>query len=632
MLTNRGKISQLLVQIFGLLLLYSATRFIFWINNSAEFEGSFTSVGGAFFYGMRFDIAAICMINLPFILFSLIPVPFRSNTKYLAFLKSLFIISNSFFLLLNLVDAAYFPFIHKRMQFDAFLFLGGDKGSEFYKLVPAFLFQFWYLWLAFIVMVVFLFWVYNRSTIFSKSQAPTFRKYIEGSVVLIVFLGLSVIALRGGLQLRPLKIINAAEMSDARYAPLLLNSPFSVVSTFKKRRLEEKNYFPESEMDQSAIGIHTAPVKTGFTKENVVVIIIESFSKNRLGLFNDKIKTPFLDSLAGRSALFVNGFANAKESVQGIPAVLASIPSWQDDAYIFSPYSSNRISSFAGILRNEGYTSSFFHGGTNGTMGFTAFCKLAGFDQYFGREEFNDESEYDGYWGIWDEPFLQYMAEKLSEMRQPFISSVFTLTPHHPFVIPEKYKDRFKSDLNPAIACMEYLDYSLSQFFNRIKSSEWYNNTLFIITADHTAPASQEEIFHPLNEYRIPILFHRANGSLTAINSTFANQIDILPSAMHLMNYPASYFSLGNNLFSESCPSYTVNYNSGVYQLIDSAYCYQFNGVSGIGLFNWKTDPALENNLIANAPKEKLMFCDTQLKKRIQAFNRAMVRNTMTLH
>ena len=163
-------------------------------------------------------------------------------------------------------------------------------------------------------------------------------------------------------------------------------------------------------------------------KKNVFVIILESFSSEHIGALTHQIGnkntdfTPFLDSLAEKSLVF-EGFANGKRSIEGIPAILASLPTWMTEDFITSQYSSNKFNSLASILKAEGYNTSFFHGGKNGTMGFDAFSKSAGFEFYYGKNEYPDQSDFDGSWGISDEPYLQYIAKTLNTTPEPFLGS-----------------------------------------------------------------------------------------------------------------------------------------------------------------------------------------------------------------
>ena len=95
------------------------------------------------------------------------------------------------------------------------------------------------------------------------------------------------------------------------------------------------------------------------------------------------------------------------------------------------------------LLQKEGYHTSFFHGAKNGSMYFDQFMRTAGVKEFFGLNEYPNQDDYDGTWGIWDEPMLQWMSSKLNGFKQPFFSSIFSLTSHHPFVVPVKYRDQF---------------------------------------------------------------------------------------------------------------------------------------------------------------------------------------------
>ncbi len=620
----------LLLQFIVLLALYFLCRILFVALNKTELNVTFSvDTILLFIKAIRFDVSAIFMANSLFIVLIFLPIPITFNKYYLAFLKWLFLITNGLFLLLNLIDVAYFPFIHKRMQADVFLFLNGDKGFDFFTLLPKFLAQFWYLLVLFILFISILYKSYQYSHSYKEQAATTFKNFLYSFVAFLVYAGIAILGIRGGFQMKPIDLIHASEMAEIRNIPAILNTPFTVIKTIDKKSLPQVNYFSAKEMNQWNNGLHLPISNNEFSKENVVIIVIESLSKKYVGMLNGKGKTPFIDSLLNESLLFTNGFANAKESIQGIPAVTASIPSLQDEPFIFSPYSTNKITSLANLLKKKGYNTSFFHGGTNGTMGFDSYSKLAGFDQYYGRTEFNNDEEYAGSWGIWDEPFLQYMVQNLTKTQQPFFSTVFTLNPHHPFKIPEKYAAKFKQDGPDILKCISYIDYALSKFFESAKKQAWFNNTLFVITADHTSPFTENDKVNQMDDYRIPIAFYKPNGTLKGLNSSIANQIDILPTILDLMKYPEPYFSYGNNLLNTSKEKFAVTYNGGVYQYIDSSYCYHFNGERAIGLYNWRADTSLAKNLLLTKPVPDFHLQDQQLKKMIQWYNSSMNNNKM---
>src|SRR5690606_14279042 len=139
------------------------------------------------------------------------------------------------------------------------------------------------------------------------------------------------------------------------------------------------------------------------------------------------------------------------------------------------------------LLGEKGYETAFFHGAPNGSMGFSAYMQLAGIKNYYGKNEYNNDDDFDGIWGIWDEPFMQFMAKKLDTFKQPFFSSFFSLSSHHPFKVPEHYAGKFPKGQLPLHEPIGYVDNALRQFFNTASKSEWYKNTLFVIVADHAS-------------------------------------------------------------------------------------------------------------------------------------------------
>jgi phosphoglycerol transferase MdoB-like AlkP superfamily enzyme len=634
MYTTRSTTYRLLYQLALLVLVYFVCRLLFVVVHFSSLN--VTSVLGCiklFVFGLKFDAPAILITNSLYVVITLLTAPFVLHRYFYVVLNYLFIVVNSCAILVNLIDIGYFPFIHKRMQFDAFLFLDGSKGNDFYRLLPTFLLQYWYLLFVLVLLIYGLIKGYNKTLTPLVKVPHSVKHYLLHILTFVVMAGLSIIAIRGGLQLRPISIISASELTEVQNIPALLNSPFSIINTISQERLKEINYYSSKEMRGAFSGVIQPKVKGKFIRQNVVIIIVEGLSSNYLSYNNGQVHTPFLDSLCNQSLVFTNGFANATESVQGIPAVLSGTPSWQEEPFIFSPYSSNRITSLANLLKPKGYTSSFFHGGTNGTMGFDSYCKLAEFDNYYGRTEYANEADYDGNWGIWDEPYLQYVSDKLSATKQPFVGAVFTLNTHHPFTIPTKYKQRFKTKGHPNLACVQYLDYSLAQFFKKAKKTKWFKNTIFVITADHTGPFTEPRISNILNaNYKIPIVFYSPRGYLKGKNSTIANQIDILPTVMHLLNYPAKYYTLGKNLFNKQVEHFSINYNGGIYQYIDTSYIYHFNGRNGIGFYNWKLDSLYTNNMLnAVTDTNLLKHRADNLKKMIQLYTNSMINNEMNI-
>ena len=195
--------------------------------------------------------------------------------------------------------------------------------------------------------------------------------------------------------------------------------------------------------------------------------------------------TPFLDSLISVSKTFTVSIADGHKSIEAMPSVLASIPSLETP-YIISPYANNTIQGLAELLGNKGYYTAFFHGAPNGSMGFDSFSKMAGFQDYYGKDQYPNPEDFDGVWGIWDEPFFKFFEHKLDNFKRPFFVSIFSVSSHHPFKVPEKYEGKFKKGPVPILQTIGYTDMALREFFNAASKEPWFDSTLFVLTADHT--------------------------------------------------------------------------------------------------------------------------------------------------
>lgn len=618
--------------IAALLLMYVVVRVIF-IYNVSSTAGEHISFSNYLIYiwnGLRFDIAGLSVLNSLFILLYFFPHGFTESKWMKSGSLYLFIITNALGLLVSIGDIVYYPYVQKRLQADTFLYLTGEKGDDVYTILPIFILGNWPLILLFLLML-FVKIKYSKRILGRAIHLPLHVKdYLVATVSYLLLIGFCVLGIRGGGQMKPLDIIHASEMVPAKEVQYILNTPFTITKTLDKWSLSPVNYFPMEAYSSCELPIFVPTTKDKFEAKNVVIIIVESLSKSYLSHFNGTSETPFLDSLFSKSIVFNNAYANAKESIQGIPAVVASIPSWQDDSYIFSQYANNQVQSIASLLKPYGYRSYFFHGAGKGSMGFDAFTASVGFDIYVAKEDYPNKDEFDGAWGIWDEPFLQYMNNQISKEKKPFVSVMFTLSNHHPYSIPAKYGNRFKIKGHPINTTVNYTDFALQQFFEKAKKEAWFNNTLFVITADHTGPNTGVNLTNK-KDMSIPIVFYQPNSSLRGERDDVANQIDVMPSILDILHYNKPYYSLGKSLFKNDCNRYSINYKGGLYHCYSKEYCYQFNGETCVGFYNINKDPLFKNNLQKdNTYNKALIEHQTYLKKQIQTFNQSMIKNTMT--
>jgi arylsulfatase A-like enzyme len=559
-----------------------------------------------------------------FILLSLLPVNWFFSAAYQALLRWIFAICNSLFIGFNCVDIGYFPFVRKRSTADLLEQIGGE--SDIPSLLPQFFKDFWGVFLLFFLLIIAMMLLYRRIKLPSSTSRYAFSRSKQWLTILLLFLGSSglvVLAVRGGFQRVPITIVDAGALANPDEVPLVLNTPFTIIKSIEEKSLQEYNFFPPAQLKS----IYD-PVKhykdSVFKKQNVIVLILESFAKEYTKLGRKSV-TPFLDSLMDHSLVCTNAFSNGSKSIEGIPAILSGIPTLMEDPFINSTYSFNDQSSIAYLLGKEGYQTAFFHGGINGTMNFDAWATLAGYGSYFGKNEYNNNDDFDNFWGIWDEPFLQYSVKKMNEFHQPFHSAIFTLSSHHPYRIPKKYKNKFPKGYLENSESITYADYALKLFFGSAKKTSWYSNTLFVITADHGSLSTDPFYSNVIGNQSIPILFFRPGDSLKGVHKEVFSQIDILPSVMALLGYNKPFFSFGES-FNANKHGNDYFYANTTHYLFGDSMLFCFNSPKLSEVYNYKRDSTLNKHLRNQNPKLDSIAA-RGFRAFIQTYNQTLIHN-----
>lgn len=626
---------RVLLQVLLLLACYFISRCIFTLLNMEYFSGLKTwEFFRIAFMSTRFDISIILLLNLPYIILLTLPLPVWRMPRWTHLLQVLFILVNTVAFTFELSDWAYFPFTLKRATGDVLDMI--SRKGDFFNLLPHFIVDYWYVPLALIILVLLLVRVNRhivaRTPLNLKPQfSNTSRLVLAQMAVFLLVAGFCILGIRGGAQPMPLNNSHATEVAASRYVPVVLNTPFSIASSLFKQRLDDLHYYTDEELKK-----YYDPVKRynnrPFRSKNVVVIIVESLSRQFTALSPRKSYTPFLDSLMQQSLVCTQAYANALHSAEGIPAIIAGIPSLMDEPVTTSYYATNTITAMPRLLKKKGYSTAFYHGGTNGTMAFDVFCVNAGFDNYYGRSEYDNEADYDGAWGIWDEPFLQYFAKSISQTQQPFFASVFTLTSHDPFKIPGKYHDAFPKGPLPVQQCIAYTDMSLRKFFEAASKEPWYNNTLFVITADHCALMTEDERDHlNLGFYTIPIVYYApGDPTLKGTVNDVTQQIDILPSVMDYLGYDKPFFAFGNSVFSPAQHRFTINEQSNGYKfLADEILLKSPKGLTVSETFDFRTDSFCYFNIHGKQEDTLTAKAEPYYKAFLQLYRTALNNNKM---
>jgi phosphoglycerol transferase MdoB-like AlkP superfamily enzyme len=561
-------------------------------------------------HGLAFDTTAILYVNALFIIFSILPLVVNTKNGYQKFLFYLYFSTNIIAYSTNFIDFIYYRYNFGRST----IAMTDSVAHESNKMLLFldFLVNYWHVFLLFFVCIFL--WIYLYEKVKINNEKVVFNlKYAINSIFGFLFIViLCVGGIRGDFKksTRPINLIDASRyVKNSSQADVVLNTPFAIFRTMFSNNFKKVNLVSQAAIDSLIVPIkqyHNNPP----TKPNIVIFILESNGREYFGSFNKDMNipnyegyTPFIDSLAQHSLIFTNAYSNGYKSIHAVSSVLAGIPSFKD-AFTSSPYPKQKTESLVSTLESEGYTTSFYHGAPNGSMGFLGYVNILGVNQYYGKTEYNNDTDFDGVWGIWDEPFFQYFNTSLSKEKQPFMATLFSVSSHEPYKVPAKYEGKFPSGHVNIHKTIGYTDFALKQFFNKARHEPWFNNTIFVLVGDHGNTIYYDEYKKEFNKNAVAMLIYSPNGKYVGVDKDFAQQIDIYPTILDMIGYKKPFRSWGRSLVGDTkVPPFVVRYSAQRYQFMSGNYICTFDGRKAIGFYD-KSDKGMEHNLMANRNPE----------------------------
>lgn len=621
------------------------TRIVFYVVNWNTFAPyqSWQLLWSELHGALTFDVSALLYVNALWLVMSLLPLHGKESRRSQQVIKWIFVVTNAIALGSNIIDSVYFGYTGRRSTVTVFSEFANER-----NIAAIFVSEFvrhWYLVIAFAALVWALWKLYITPRVVGSRH---WQYYVSQLAAAAIATPLAIVGIRGSVTAgtRPITVSNANQWVNRPIeAALVLNTPFSIIRSIGKKVFVTPAYMTMQEMQATYSPVH--PPATGTPAQckdyNVVVLIVESMGKEYIGSLNPQLDggkykgyMPFLDSLITRSLTYQYSYANGRKSMDAMPSVLSGIP-MMVETFFLTPASLNDLNGLPSMLKTMGYSSAFFHGGHNISMGFSAFAHHIGYEKYYGLDEYCTSKKYggmndfDGKWAIWDEPFLQYMLDVLETQPQPFVASAFTASSHHPYNIPKQYRDSLHDEGGLEIhKCVRYTDMALRRFFERAAKQPWYHHTIFVLVADHTNQNKHDVYKTDLGLYSIPIIFFTPDGTLTPQLNTesIAQQTDITPTLLHLLGYKKPYLAFGCDLLSTPPEqTWAFNYNGGIYQYLKGDLMLQWDGEKTVGLYEFKRDPLLLHNMVGNRPEQAAM--EIAVKALIQQYMWRMNENKL---
>ncbi len=514
-----------------------------------------------------------------------------------------YLIPNGAGLLLSICDAYYYPYSKSRITLTDFIMV---KDSSISNLFLDILIESRLGILLFAFLLFFLFLVYRctRFLWLQRIENSSRDLVLSLSAVLLTAV-LSVYFLRGrsfSAGSTPLSMNDAfMYTNEPLEASIILSNPFCLIRTIRKGAgLPAHRFFSDKTASDlyptTGMQHKNAPLQLK-EKPNVMLIILESFGAahshalSSSSAYNGQGCMPFLDSLMTKSYNFTNAYQNGRRSVDALPAIWNSIPSFSHH-FLSLP---NSIASYEGLplmMKRMGYRPVFFHGSVRESMGFVSFGEINGIEDFFMREDYEKilgPDDFDGKWGIWDHKFFPFVHDRLNNIAQegrPFFATLFTLSSHHPFKIPAEKLSQYKEGNMPIHKVIRYSDDALRDFFTSVSSEPWFDNTLFIITADHSSGSAEELYQHQPYAFQVPLLFYYPGGNWKAADNRVMQHMDVMPTVLDLLGCEKPYFGFGRSHFEKmKTDHFAVNYADGLYNCTFDDYSYSFDGEAFIGKY-----------------------------------------------
>ncbi len=603
-------IRRLSLLIFPTFLTFLVFRSLFLWKYWEHFEKfSFGELTQAFLHGIRFDFGAIAMTLgvLGLVLFWL-------KGRLLVFFYFLCSLIWSGVLLMSVADLICYGVSHQRISFE--IFTSKDNlGAAFLGVWDS------YRLASIITILCMLGGIYAYTAcgkVMARLDTPIhwFKRLSANVTFLLVFVVLG----RGGFQTKPLTaqhaLVNGYSLSHLTLNPVFISLRFTLFSHVKPfdyvapdvaqntvrslLKTQEAQHYPKNDLPfYRQRKASQNPTFSVSPNTNIVLIVWESLGAflTRLNPEADTNIVPNFNRLSRQGLLFDRFFANGVRSVEGMSALLSSLPAYDKFAFVMSPFQQNPVITLPRILKKNGYSTTFVHGTFPDSVGMHNYAKSTGFDTVITRDDFeNYQDKLDGTWGVWDQYLFDRTLQEANAQQQPFFITAFTLSSHEPYVLPD---DKFKKFDTPWFNGHHYTDWALGEFFKKASKQSWYQNTLFIVVADHTkhAESHQESAW-------IPLWMYKPDGSLpNQTHHQVGGQVDFLPTLLDLLNLEAFSSSTGKSLFASSEGFAMYDASDNVWFRSEKAYAFSENKL--LGIYRWKTDPDFNNPLPQDASTAK---------------------------
>lgn len=396
----------------------------------------------------------------------------------------------------------------------------------------------------------------------------------------VFFSALMIIPIRGNFGIAPMNPGKVYYSQNMYCNHAALNPIWNMMYSLSKSSSMYKKYPDYIEKNRAktiAADLMADNGKTNFvlndSRPNVVLILLESFnSKNIETLGGLKDLTPNFNELSKKGILFSRIYASGDRSDKGIVSVISGFPAQPTKSVIKYPLKSQKLPTISSIFDSLGYSTAFYYGGNPDFANIRSYLYSAMFERLITQDDF-PKSNQNSKWGAHDEYVFDRLLTDCDTAKAPFFKMIFTLTSHEPFEIPTKPKFKGNDDETKYLNSIHYADSCLGSFISKAHAKDWYQNTLFILIADHGHYYPGKDLYYFPKKFAIPMLW--VGGALNCdsvrINKT-GSQVDLASTLLSQLKVNTSRFKFSKNLLSDGFNPFAYYvYNDGMGFVNDSS-------------------------------------------------------------
>ncbi|MCK5293281.1 MAG: sulfatase-like hydrolase/transferase [Arcobacteraceae bacterium] len=560
-----------------LLSVFFISRFILVIDNSIQIDILF------FIYSLRMDIIVIS---------ALLILPIIAYTFNLIFITRLLLTFFLFIIVyLEIANYLFFEEFNTRLNYLFIEYLEYPK-AVFDLIWKSYQIELFFI-IPFLIYITYKFYIYSKNKLVSYKIMK--KLMLFPLIIIILFLGLRSSVDSSTPNQSFYSYSNSTLKND-----IVNNTTFSLLYALylkskdkmpyfgkkdknlilKIKELKQKNYVDNNNLLNKQLSTYKK-------KNNITLVIMESFGTSYVGSLGGTLTTPYFDKMAKDGLFMSNMYSSSNRSNRGFEAILSSIFPIYGNTYLKLPKSQKDFWTIARTMKKNGYKTIFLYGGDSKFDNMKGFAISNGFDKVIDKYDF-DSSIKRYTWGVCDEELYKKANEILENSDEPLFLVLFTLSSHKPFDYPDNKIDLYKTEPKSSFAnSVKYADFALNKFYEKLKIKNYFNDGLLCIVADHNAHMFGDQRI-PVNEFKIPALFITSDLKPRHITN-ITHQIDIAPTLLDLAGIDAIVPTMGTNLTKSKKSSALIVHRRGYAYLKDNSFALYFSGAKPkVYDFNYK--------------------------------------------